>query len=174
MDPSSVFFLLLLVIAVFIAFFFVLILLLGLTYLLLTVRETVFGAAPTYKSAILSRRNVLLFVAACFFFDDPSCPTEFSCPYQHKTTVFTRYAFEVFVGTACTLIGCIGLWSSNPPWIRVLGYYMAAYAVLQGVILLADLLYTQVCGAYPANVLSIMPMLEHAKGGRLRLMVERA
>lgn len=207
MDPSSVFFLLLLVIAVFIAFFFVLILLLGLTYLLLTVRETVFGAAPTYKSAILSRRNVLLFVAACFFFDyfayiiywaifardlsdkgrmvedrvwmgepncfrfhDPSCPTEFSCPYQHKTTVFTRYAFEVIVGTACTLIGCIGLWSSNPPWIRVLGYYMAAYAVLQGVILLADLLYTQVCGAYPANVLSIMPMLEHAKGGRLRLM----
>jgi len=207
MDPSSVFFLLLLVLAVFIAFFFVLVLLLGLTYLGLHVRETVFGAAPTYKGRALSRQNVLLFVAVCFFcdymadiiywaifardltdkgklvehrtwmgeancfrFHDPTCPTEFSCVYQHKTTIFTRYAFEVIVGTACATIGCVGLWNISPPWIRVFAYYMAAYAVMQTSFLLADLLYVQVCGAYPANVMSVMPMLEHAAGGRMHLM----
>jgi hypothetical protein len=207
MDLSSVFFLLLLVLAVFIAFFFVLVLLLGLTYLILTVRETLFGAAPAYKGRALSRQNVLLFVATCFFLDymadiiywaifardlsdkgkmvehqtwmgeencyrfhDPTCPTEFSCVYQHKTTVFTRYAFEVIIGTASAMIGCVGLWQASPPWMRVFAYYTAAYAILQTAVLLADLLYVQVCGAYPANVLSVMPMLEHAAGGRLHLM----
>jgi hypothetical protein len=207
MDPSSVFFLLLLVLAVFIAFFFVLVLLLGLTYLGLTVRETLFGAAPAYKGRALSRQNVLFFVAVCFFcdymadiiywvifardlsdkgrmvkhrtwmgeencyrFHDPTCPTEFTCVYQHKTTLFTRYAFEVILGTASALIGCIGLWNSSPPWIRVFAYYTAAYAIMQTAFGLADLLYVQVCGAYPANVISLMPMLEHAAGGRLHLM----
>jgi hypothetical protein len=106
----------------------------------------------------------------CFRFHDPTCPTEFSCVYQHKTTVFTRYAFEVIIGTSCALIGCVGLWNKSPPWTRVFGYYTAAYAVLQTTFLLADLLSVQVCGAYPANVISVMPMLEHAAGGRLRLM----
>jgi hypothetical protein len=207
MDPSSVFFLLLLVLAVFIAFLFVLVLLLGLTYLCLSVRETLFGAAPAYKGRALSRQNVLLFVATCFFcdymsdiiywaifardlsdkgkmvehrtwmgeancfrFHDPTCPTEFSCVYQHKTTIFTRYAFEVILGTACAMIGCVGLWQASPPWMRVFAYYIAAYAIMQTAFLLADLLYVQVCGAYPANVISLMPMLEHAAGGRLHIM----
>jgi hypothetical protein len=207
MDPSSVLFLLLLVLAVFIAFCFVLVLLLGLTYLLLAVREALFGAAPAYKAAALSRRNVLLFVSACFFcdymadiiywtifardlsdkgrmvehrawegepncfrFHDPTCPTEFTCVFQHKTTVFTRYAFEVIVGTACATIGSIGLWNYSPPWTRVFAYYTAAYAAMQTAFLLADLLYVQVCDAYPANVISIMPLIEHMRGGRLRIM----
>jgi len=207
MDPSSVFFLLLLVLAVFIAFIFVLVLLLGLTYFCLAVRETIFGAAPAYKGRALTRQNVLLFVAVCFFcdymadiiywaifardlsdkgkmvehrvwmgeencfrFHDPTCPTEFSCVYQHKTTVFTRYAFEVILGTASALIGCVGLWQLSPPWMRVFGYYTAAYAIMQTAFLLADLLYVQVCDAYPANVISVMPMLEHAAGGRTHIM----
>jgi len=149
----------------------------------------------TYCGGILSRRTILLIIAVLgflrymaqlfywvIFAKDLSdkdrmsgqhchgirCPGAFTCLYQHDTTVFARYGVEVLIGTVCTFLGALGIANWNEGQTRVFARYMAFIAGFQICVMLADLLYVEVCGAYPANILSLLPVMFSTNNGFLR------
>lgn len=96
------------------------------------------------------------------------CPSPFSCPYQHETTLLVRYAIEVLVGTVCALVGFLGALNWNSNQLRVFATYLLLLAGLSFVVGLADFTYTEVCGSYPANIVASMPIHGMVHGGRDR------
>jgi len=147
----------------------------------------------TYCGGILSRRTILLIFAVLLFLrymaslfywvifaKDLSdkdrmthchgirCPGAFTCIYQHDTTVFARYGVEVLIGTVCTFLGALGIANWNEGQTRVFARYMMFIAVFQIAVMLADLLYVEVCGTYPANILSLLPVMFSTNNGFLR------
>lgn len=150
---------------------------------------------PYYCCGHVPRRAVLTFVACVFFVGylvdvvlfgvyghllyaaqdrqtycfGIRCPSHFSCRFQHDTTLLTRYAVEVVVGTCCSFLGVMGAWNWGAKEMRI----FAAYLVfLTGVTLflgVCDAVYDYACEVPPANVVASMPVIGQHDGGRARL-----
>lgn len=97
------------------------------------------------------------------------CPSVFSCIHQHETTLIVRYAVEVLLGTVASLLGFLGAMNWNAGQLRVFAYYLLFCAGLHLALGAADFTYTEVCGAYPANMVATMPVVGQVHGGRVQV-----
>lgn len=100
------------------------------------------------------------------------CPSQFSCVHMNEFSYHARKGFTLFVGFPCALAGFLGGLGRCEWETRVFELYLWLCLALYATTLVGDVVFEQTCGAYPATVLSSMPVYG-APTGRAQVDVDQ-